>query len=61
MTRIEEINNVVKDCHKVLEESFDVLITLHEDLNIQHLEIEVGELQKQYDDVKGTTQMVALT
>lgn len=45
----------------MFEESFEVLTTLQEDPNIQRLETEVHELQQQYDDIKGTTQTVALT
>lgn len=53
-SRIEEINSGVKDYTKMLEESFEVLTTLHEDPNIQHLEKELRELQQNYDDIKGT-------
>jgi len=60
-TGTKEINSVVKNCTKILEESFKVLTTLQEDLNIQCLEIEARELQQRYDDIKGTTQMVVLT
>lgn len=56
-----EINGVVKDCTKLLEESFEVLTSLQEDLNIQHLEIKACKLQQLYDEMKGTVQMVALT
>lgn len=58
---MEEISSVVKDYTKMLEELFEVLTTLQEYPNIQCLEIEVHELQQQYDNFKGTTQMVALT
>ena len=34
---------------------------MQEDPNIQRLEIELRELQKHYDEVKGTTRTVALT
>ena len=45
-TGMEEISNAVKDCTKMLEQSFEVLTTLQEDLNIQHLEIEMHNLQQ---------------
>ena len=58
---IEDISSAVKDCTKLFEESFEVLTTLEEDPNIQHLEIEVHELQQKYDGRKGTAPMMALT
>ena len=51
----------MRDYTKMLEESFKVLTNLQEDPNIQRLETDVCELQQQYDSIKGTTQMVALT
>lgn len=45
----------------MLEESFEVLTNLQEDPKIQCLEREVCELQQQYDNIKGTMKMVALT
>jgi len=41
---MEEINSVVRDCTRMLEESFEVLTNLQEDPNIQCLEIEAREL-----------------
>jgi len=58
---ITEVNSVVKDYTKLFEELFKLLTTLQEDPNIQHLETEAHKLQQQYDDIKGTAQMVALT
>lgn len=58
---MEEISIVVKDCTKMLEESFEVLTTLQEDPNIQCLETEARELQQQYDDIKGIAQTVVIT
>lgn len=58
---MEEISSAVKDCTKMLEESFEVFTTLQEDPNIQRVETEAHELQQQYDDIKGTAQTVALT
>ena len=58
---MEEINSVVRDCTRMLEESFEVLTTLQEDLNIQRLETKVHKLQQQYDEIKGTTQTMAFT
>ena len=51
---MDEISSEIRDCTKMLEESFKVLTNLQDDPNIQHLEIEVRELQQQYDNVKGT-------
>ena len=42
---IAKFTSAVKDCTKLFEESFEVLTTLQEDLNIQLLEIETHELQ----------------
>lgn len=58
---MEEISSVVRDCTRMLEESFKVLTNLQEDPNIHRLETEARELQQHYDSVKGTTQTVALT
>ena len=41
---LEEISSVVRDCTRMLEESFEVLTNLQEDTNIQCLETEVHEL-----------------
>lgn len=57
----KEINSAVKDCTKLLEESFEVITTLQEDPNLQCLETEARKLQQRYDDIKGTAQMMALT
>ena len=43
---MKEISGAVKDCTKMLEESFKALTTLQEDPNIQCLETEVRELQQ---------------
>ena len=58
---LEEISSAVKDCTKMLEESFEVLTTLQEDLNVQRLDTEVHKLQQQYDDIKWIAQTLALT
>lgn len=58
---LDEIGSGVRDCTRMFEESFEVLMNLQEDPNIQRLETEACELQQQYDRVKGTVQMVALT
>ena len=42
---LEEISSAVRDCTRMLEESFEVLTNLQEDPKIQRLEIEVQELQ----------------
>ena len=46
---------------QLFEQSFEVLTTLQEDPNVEHLETKVHELQESYDEVKGTAQMVYLT
>lgn len=61
IVRLEEIGGAVRDCTNILEESLEVLTTLYEDPNIQHLETEVRELQQQYHSVRGTVQTVFLT
>ena len=58
---IKEISSAVKDYTKLFEESFEVLNTPQEDSNIQSLETEACELQQNYNDIKGTMRMVALT
>jgi len=55
------VDSVVTDYMKPFEQSFEVLTTLQEDTNIEHLETEVHKLQQRYDEVKGTTKMVSLT
>lgn len=45
----------------LFEQSFDALTTLQEDLNVELVETEAHELQKRYDEVKWTMQMVSLT
>lgn len=60
-TTIAEVNGAVKDCTKLFKELFEVLTTLQEGPNIQCLETEAREVHQKYDEVKGTTQTVALT
>ncbi len=43
-TTIAKVNNIVKDCTKLFEESFKVLTTLQEDPNIQRLDTEARRL-----------------
>jgi len=47
--------------HQHVGKSLEVLTTLQEDPNIQHLETEARELPQQYDSVRGTVQIVVLT
>lgn len=58
-TTIAVVDSAMADCMHLFEHSFDVLTTLPEDSNVELLEIE--ELQKSYDEIKGTMQMLALT
>ena len=58
---VDEIGSAVQDCTNMLEESFEALTNLQEEPNIERLEIEVREIQKQYDSIKGTAQTVAFT
>lgn len=60
-TTMAVIDSAVEKCMQLFEQSFEVLTTLQEDLNLERLEIEVHDLQQRYDEVKGTTQTVALT
>ena len=60
-TGLEEIGGAVHSHTGMLEQALDVLTTLQEDPNIQHLETEARELQQWYDSVRGTTQIVVLT
>ncbi len=59
--RVAEIGNAAQDCTSILGESFEVLKNLQEDSNIQHLEIDALELQKQYNSVRGTAQTMVVT
>lgn len=45
----------------MLDQVFDILTSLQEDPNIHCLEIEVCELQQQYDNVRGMAQTIILT
>lgn len=45
-SRLGEINNAVRDYTRMLEESFEVLTNIQEDLNIQRLETKVRELHQ---------------
>jgi len=54
------VDSVVTEYVNLFEQSFEVLTTLQEDPNIEHLETEARKLQQRYDEVKGTTQMVSL-
>lgn len=58
---ITAVDSVVVDCTRLFEQLFEVLTSLQEDPNVHRLEIEVRELQEHYDEVKGTTHIVALT
>ena len=55
------IDSALVDCMYLFEQSFEVLTTLQEDPNVEHLETEACEIQHRYEKVKGTTQMVSLT
>ena len=55
------VDSALADCMHLFEQSFEVLTTLQKDLNVEHLETEARELQKKYDEVKGTAQTVSLT
>jgi len=57
-TTMVAIDIVVIDCMTLFEQSFEVLTTLQEDLNIECLETKAHELEQTYDKVKG---MVDLT
>ena len=58
---MEDIGGAVHECMNMLEQALEVLMTLQEDPNIQWLEIEACKLQQQYDNIRGTTQIVVLT
>ena len=58
---VTEVESAVPDCTHLFEQSFEVLIGLQEDPNIQRLETEARELQQHYDEVKGTMRTVVLT
>lgn len=58
---LDEISYAVQHYTSMLKDSLEVLMQLQEDPNIQGLEREVRKLQQQYDSIKGTLQMVALT
>ena len=60
-TRLEGMGGLVWDCTSMLEEALEVITTLQEDPNIQHLETKAWELQKKYDSVRGIAQVVVLT
>lgn len=60
-TTIAKVNSATTDYTNLFEESFEVISTLQEDSNIQHLETEAHELQNKYDEVKENVQMVSLT
>jgi len=44
----------------MLDQAFGVLTSLQEDPNIQHLQIEVHELQEKYENIRGTAQTIIL-
>ena len=60
-TTIVVVDSAVADYMQLFEQSFEVQTTLQEDPNVEPLETVVGELQQRYDEVKGTTHMIALT
>jgi len=49
------VDSVVTDCMKLFEQSLEVLTTLQEDPNIEHLETEAREMKHKYDEIKGAT------
>ena len=60
-TAIVTVDSAVANCMKIFEQSFEVLTTLQEYMNVEHLETEMQEMQQKYNEVKGTMQMVSLT
>lgn len=48
------VDFALADYTQPFEQSFEVLTCLQEDPNLQSLDIEVCELQKCYDEFKGT-------
>ena len=60
-TTIATVDSAVIDYMKMFEQSFKVLTTLQEDMNIEFLETEACELQQKYDEIKGTAPTVSLT
>lgn len=58
---VATVDSVVADCMQLFEQSFEVLTTLQEDLNVDHLETEAHKIQKRCDEAKGTAQIVSLT
>lgn len=51
---LEEIGWEVQDCIDMLDQIFDILTSLQEDPNIQHLETEARKLQEKCDNLRGT-------
>lgn len=50
---IANIDAAVVDCTMLFEQAMEIVTTLQEDPNLQRLNTKTGELQQQYDEVRG--------